>query len=300
MKRVFSSLLLVCAGLTALPAQAGLNVFACEPEWGALAKELAGDKITVDIATSALQNVHQIEAKPSLIAKVRRADLLVCSGAELEEAWLPQLIRQSGNAKVASGNGNFMAVRQVTTLDKPTQLDRAAGDIHPQGNPHVHLDPYRMLAIAKSLSARLVLIDAANAPFYQQRLADFSSRWSAATKQWEHRAAPLKGRKIIVHHKSWAYLNKWLGLVQVATLEPKPGVPPTSSYLAGLIETSKNDKPMAVVLAAYQDPKAANWLSERTGTPIVVLPFTVGGDAQSKDLFSMYDSTINKLLGAAK
>ncbi|MFZ9311517.1 MAG: metal ABC transporter substrate-binding protein [Arenimonas sp.] len=300
MKRLLNTLVLACAGLAATGVQAKLNVFACEPEWGALVKELAGDKVAVDVATTALQNVHQIEAKPSLIAKVRSADLLVCTGAELETAWLPQLIRQSGNSKIANGPGNFMAAAQVTTLDKPSQLDRAAGDIHPQGNPHVQTDPYRMLAIAKALSARLAQLDAANAPFYQQRLADFSARWSAATKQWETRAAPLKGRKIIVHHKSWTYLNKWLGLVQVATMEPKPGVPPTSSYLVSLVGIAKTEQPMAIVLAAYQNPKAASWLSERTGLPVVVLPFTVGGDAQSKDLFSMYDSTITKLLGAAK
>lgn len=300
MKRLLNSLVLACAGLAATGVQAKLNVFACEPEWGALVKELAGDKVAVDVATTALQNVHQIEAKPSLIAKVRSADLLVCTGAELETAWLPQLIRQSGNAAVANGPGNFMAAAQVTTLDKPSQLDRAAGDIHPQGNPHVQTDPYRMLTIAKALSARLAQLDAANAPFYQQRLADFSTRWSAAAKQWETRAAPLKGRKIIVHHKSWTYLNKWLGLVQVATMEPKPGVPPTSSYLVSLVGIAKTEQPMAIVLAAYQNPKAASWLSERTGLPVVVLPFTVGGDAQSKDLFSMYDSTITKLLGAAK
>lgn len=300
MKRLLNTLALACLGLAATGAQAKLNVFACEPEWGALVKELAGDKVALDVATTALQNVHQIEAKPSLIAKVRSADLVVCTGAELEAAWLPQLIRQSGNSRIANGPGNFMAAAQVTTLDKPSQLDRAAGDIHPQGNPHVQTDPYRMLTIAKALSARLAQLDAANAPLYQQRLADFSTRWSAATKQWETRAAPLKGRKIIVHHKSWTYLNKWLGLVQVATMEPKPGVPPTSSYLVSLVGIAKTEQPMAIVLAAYQNPKAASWLSERTGLPVVVLPFTVGGDAQSKDLFSMYDSTITKLLGAAK
>lgn len=300
MKRLLNTLALACLGLAATGAQAKLNVFACEPEWGALVKELAGDKVALDVATTALQNVHQIEAKPSLIAKVRSADLVVCTGAELEAAWLPQLIRQAGNSRIANGPGNFMAAAQVTTLDKPSQLDRAAGDIHPQGNPHVQTDPYRMLTIAKALSARLAQLDAANAPLYQQRLADFSTRWSAATKQWETRAAPLKGRKIIVHHKSWTYLNKWLGLVQVATMEPKPGVPPTSSYLVSLVGIAKTEQPMAIVLAAYQNPKAASWLSERTGLPVVVLPFTVGGDAQSKDLFSMYDSTITKLLGAAK
>jgi zinc/manganese transport system substrate-binding protein len=290
---------LLCA-LFALPASAKLQVFACEPEWGALLQELAADKIDVSVGTTALQDVHQIDAKPSLIAKVRKADLVVCTGADLEVGWLPQLIQQSGNQKVASGAGYFMAASQVTTLEKPTQLDRAAGDVHPQGNPHIQLDPYRVLSVATALSARLVAMDAANAAIYQQRLADFTTRWQAAIKRWEAKAAPLKGRKIVVHHISWVYLNTWLGLQQIGALEPKPGVPPTSAHLSSLISSTKSEGAYAIISAAYQDQKPARWLSERTGVPVVVLPYSVGGDAQSTDLFHFFDSTIDKLLGAAK
>jgi zinc/manganese transport system substrate-binding protein len=299
MKRLLFSALII-SGLAATPVQAKLKIFACEPEWGSLVQELAGDKVDVDVATSALQDVHQIEAKPSLIAKVRRADLTVCSGAELEVGWLPQLVRQSGNQKIAGGAGVFSAASQVKTLQKPSALDRAAGDVHPQGNPHVQMDPYRVLAIAKALDARLIQLDPPNAAVYQQRLADFSSRWNAAIKKWEAKAAPLKGRNIVVHHDSWIYMTQWLGMNQVGALEPKPGVPPTSAHLASLVATTKSSNTLAIVRAAYQDSKASAWLSERTGVPAVSLPFTVGGDAASKDLFGMFDSTIDKLLGAAK
>lgn len=288
------------AALTAAPAHADLKVFACEPEWGSLLHELGGDKITVDVGTSALQDVHQIEAKPSLIAKVRRADLIVCSGADLEIGWLPQLIRQSGNPKIASGAGSFMAASQVTTLEKPSQLDRAAGDVHPLGNPHIQMDPYRVLTVAKALDARLAQLDPANAALYQQRLADFSTRWSAAIKRWEVRAAPLKGRKIIVQHASWVYLTNWLGLQQIGALEPKPGVPPTSAHLASLVDLAKTSNTLAIVRAAYQDPKPGLWLADRTGVPAVTLPLTVGGDAKARDLFGLFDSTLDQLLGAAK
>jgi zinc/manganese transport system substrate-binding protein len=298
--RILLATIAIALGLAASPAHAKLRVFACEPEWGSLLQELAGDGIDVDIATSALQDVHQIEAKPSLIAKVRRADLAVCSGAELEAGWLPQLVRQSGNPKLAGGDGMFFAAAQVKTLQKPAKLDRAAGDVHPQGNPHVQLDPYRVLVVARALDARLAKLDPANAATYQQRLADFSARWSAATKRWEAKAAPLKGRNIVVHHDSWIYLTQWLGMKQVGALEPKPGVPPTSAHLAALVATAKQSQALAIVRAAYQDEKASEWLSGRTGVPAVALPFTVGGDAASKDLFGMYDSTIDKLLGAAK
>jgi len=281
-------------------AAAKLKVFACEPEWGALVQEVAGDKVDLSVGTSALQDVHQIDAKPSLIAKVRQADLLVCTGADLEVGWLPQLIRQAGNARVASGPGYFMADDQVATLDRPSKLDRAAGDIHPQGNPHIQLDPYRVLKVANALVMRLASLDAANAAEYKKRLGDFTTRWQAATKRWEAKAAPLKGKKIVVHHISWVYLEKWLGLQEIGALEPKPGVPPTSGHLSSLIATTKSAGTYAIISAAYQDPKPARWLSDRTGVPAVVLPFTVGGDAQSKDLFGLYDSTIDKLLGAAK
>jgi len=291
---------IICLLALAAPQAHALNVFACEPEWGSLLHELAGDAIQVDVGTSALQDVHVIEAKPSLIAKVRRADLIVCTGAELEVGWLPQLIRQSGNSKVASGPGYFLASDQITTLEKPTKLDRSEGDIHPGGNPHFQMDPYRILAIAKALDARLAELDPAKAATYKQRLDDFTTRWQAAIKGWEAKAAPLKGRKVVVHHWSWIYLLTWLNMEQIGALEPKPGVPPTSSHLAGLVDLTKASNALAIISAAYQDPKPGQWLSERTGVPAVILPFTVGGDDRSKDLFGLYDSTIDKLLAVAK
>lgn len=299
MKKISVPLLLI-ATLISSQAHAKLNAFACEPEWGSMLQELAGDKISIDVGTSALQDVHQIEAKPSLIAKVRRANIIVCTGADLEIGWLPMLIRQSGNSSIASGSGNFMAASQVTTLEKPTQLDRANGDVHPQGNPHIQMDPYRLLTVAKALTARLAMLDSVNAAVYQQNFSTFSTRWNAAIKRWEAKAAPLKGKKIIVQHNSWIYLDKWLGLQQIGALESKPGVPPSSAHLAGMVNLAKTEHPFAIIRAAYQDPKASNWLSERTGVPAIALPFTVGGDAQAKDLFGLYDSTIDKLLGVAK
>jgi zinc/manganese transport system substrate-binding protein len=277
-----------------------LNVFACEPEWGSLLHELAGDKIGVDVGTNALQDVHVIEAKPSLIAKVRRADLVVCTGAELEVGWLPQLIRQAGNPKVQSGPGWFMAADQITTLEKPTALDRSMGDIHPGGNPHFQMDPYRILAIAKALDARLAGLDPANAATYQQNLATFTTKWNDAIKRWEVKAAPLRGRRVVVHHLSWIYLDTWLGMEEIGALEPKPGVPPTSAHLASLVDATKSSHTLAILRAAYQDPKPGDWLSEHTGVPAVTLPFTVGGDAESKDLFGFFDSTIDKLVAVAK
>ena len=299
MRKLLTMLLLLGAAVST-SAQAKLRVFACEPEWASLLHELGGDAITVDVATTALQDVHVVEAKPSLIAKMRSADLLVCSGAQLEVGWLPQLLMQAGNPKVASGNGYFMASSQVVTLEKPASVDRAGGDIHPDGNPHIQLDPYRVLAVAKALDARLAELDTANAATYQQRLADFETRWNTAIKGWEAKAAPLKGKAVVVHHASWVYLLTWLGMHEIGQLEPKPGVPPTSAHLASLIDTTKSGGAIAILSAAYQDSKPGEWLSEHTGVPALVLPFTVGGDDQAKDLFGLYDSTLTKLLGVVK
>jgi len=300
MKSFLAVSALLLGAFVAHPAQAKLRVFTCEPEWGSLVHELAGDKVDVDVGTSALQDVHQIEAKPSLIAKVRAADLAVCTGAQLEVGWLPQLISQSGNTKLASGPASFMAAMQVKTLEKPTALDRAYGDVHPDGNPHVQLDPRRVLIIARRLDDRLAELDPANAATYKERGADFEKRWLAAMTKWQAEAAPLRGRKVVVHHISWIYLWDWLGIQQIGALEPKPGVPPTSGHLASLIGLTKSSNTLAIIRAAYQDPKPADWLADRTGVPAVTLPYTVGGDAQSKDLFGLFDSTISKLLGAAK
>lgn len=300
MNRIVFSLLVALAAMASMPAHAALRVFACEPEWGAMLHELAGDAVHVDVGTNALQDPHVVEARPSLIAKVRRADLVVCTGAGLEVGWLPQLLRQAGNNRITSGAGYFMADAQIVTLNKPSQLDRANGDIHPDGNPHIQMDPYRMLAVAKALDARLVQLDPSNAATYQQRLADFTTRWMAAIARWEAKAAPLKGRNLVVHHDAWVYMEKWLGLKQVGTLEPKPGVPPTSSHLASLVAITKSSNTLAIISAAYQDPKAGDWLSERTGVPAVVLPFTVGGDDKATDLFTFYDDTIDRLLAVAK
>ncbi len=298
---IASALLLAVAFAAAsAPAHAKLKVFACEPEWGSLVAELAGDKVDLDVATTALQDVHVIEAKPSLIAKVRSADLAVCTGAGLEVGWLPQLVRQSGNTRIASGPGSFMAAAQVKTLEKPTALDRANGDVHPDGNPHVQMDPRRVLIVARRLGERLAELDPANAATYKARGADFEQRWLAAMAKWKNEAAPLRGRNVVVHHISWVYLLDWLGMKQIGALEPKPGVPPTAAHMSQLVATTKSSDTLAIIRAAYQDPKPADWLSQRTGVPAVTLPFSVGGDAQSKDLFGLFDSTLAKLLAVAK
>jgi zinc/manganese transport system substrate-binding protein len=292
--------MLSVAGAT-LPANAALKVLATTPDWGALTQELGGERVNVYVATTALQDVHRVEAKPSLVARARSADLVVATGAELEIGWLPVLIQESGNSSIQPGAvGYFEAVSALHLLEVPNKLDRAMGDIHPLGNPHVQLDPHNIAAVAHALSARLTQLEPGQAAFYAAKAKDFDARWAEAIKRWETQAAPLKGAQVVIMHRDQAYLCHWLGLTEVASIEPKPGVPPTAAYLGQLVGKLTNAPPKLILLNAYNDPKAASWLSERVHAPAVVLPFSVGGSAAAKDLFGLFDDTLNKLLAANK
>lgn len=284
----------------ALPAHA-IKVFACEPEWAALTKELAGDQASIYTATNALQDPHQVQAKPSLISAVRNADLLVCTGAELEVGWLPVLLRQSGNPNVQTGQpGQFNAADYVHKLEVPTRLDRADGDVHASGNPHIQTDPRNISSVAQALAKRLAEVDAAHAAVYQARLGDFNTRWGQAMTRWTQAAAPLKGIPIVVQHKGFPYLEAWLGLNEVVALEPKPGVEPSSAYLSTVLTQLQKQPAKVIIRAAYNDGRGAQWLSERSHIPVAVLPFTVGGSDKAKDLFGLFDDTVDQLLKAAK
>lgn len=285
----------------AVGSHAALNVFACEPEWAALTKQLAGDEASIYTATSALQDPHQIQARPSLIAKARNAQLLVCTGAELEVGWMPMVLRESGNNAIQPGSiGHFEAAQYVAMLEVPARLDRAQGDVHASGNPHIQTDARNFLPIAQALSKRLIQLDPANDALYRQRLAAFSQQWRRALTKWEAQAAPLKGIPIIVQHRGFPYLNNWLGLKQVAELEPKPGMEPSAAYLGKVLDELRQYPARMVLRAAYQDGRPSEWIVERAHIPAVVLPYTVGGTPQATDLFALFDDTIQRLLEGLK
>jgi zinc/manganese transport system substrate-binding protein len=290
------------AGLAfATPASANLSIFACEPEWGALSSELGGDKVSVYNATTGAQDPHQIQARPSLIAKARTADITVCDGAELEIGWLPMILQQAGNAKIAVGQpGAFDATSYVRLLEQPSRLDRAEGDIHAAGNPHIQTDPRMILPVAKALATRFAQVDSANAAYYAAREADFEKRWTAAIAKWTAQAAPLKGVNIAVQHHAWIYMENWLGLHEVVPLEPKPGVPPSSGYLAEVLQKLQATPAKFTIRAAYEDDRPSAFISEHANIPAVTLPFTVGGTDGAKDLFSLYEDTITRLLAGLK
>jgi zinc/manganese transport system substrate-binding protein len=297
MKNLLGILFLLLSG----GAHAALNVFACEPEWAALVQQLAGDKASVYTATTAAQDPHQIQARPSLIAKARNAQLLICTGAELETGWLPVVLRESANRTIQPGSGGYFEAAQfVQMLEVRARLDRAEGDVHAMGNPHVHADARNFLPIADALGKRLMQLDPPNAAFYQQRLVAFVQQWRAAIIKWEKQALPLQGIPVIVQHRGFPYLNNWLGLKQVAELEPKPGMEPSAAHLGQVLGELKQHPAKMVLRAAYQDGKPSEWVAEHAHLPVVALPYTVGGTPQASDLFALFDDTIQRLLAALK
>lgn len=286
-------------GLTAGLAAADVNVFATVPEWAALAREIGGDKLQVYSATTAFQDPHRIEAKPSLLAKARQAQLVIAVGADLEIGWLPLVLRDSGNSAIQPGRpGYFEASGYVQRRDVPATLDRAQGDVHAAGNPHVHLDPHNVLKVGEALSTRLADIDPANAPAYRAGYAAFATRWQSAIARWEKQAAPLRGVPVLVHHASFVYLAHWLGLQEVGTLEPKPGVEPGSAQLTALLVRQQTRPARMVLRTAYQQDGPSLWIAGKTGIPAVMLPYTVGGTAEASDLFRLFDDSLLRMLKA--
>ena len=278
-----------------VPASA-LNVFSCEPEWAALVEELAGDNARITQATTAFQDPHMLQAKPSLIAGARSADLLICTGADLEIGWLPLLLRRAGNPHIQPGSpGHFLAADYVRRIEIPADIDRSQGDVHPQGNPHIHLHPRNIERVAEALADRLAELDAANASTYRANADDFLRRWNDARERWEQRAQALAGMRLVSHHRSFSYLADWLDLDIVATLEPKPGIPASGAQLSRLLEQLTPAPPAGIIRAPFENEKPAHWLSDRLKIPMIEMAYTVGGDPAAADLFGLYEHTIASL-----
>ncbi len=297
--RGLSLAMLACALLVGAPVQAQLNVFATVPEWGALAEELGGDKIKVYVATNALQDPHRVQARPSLLARARSAQLLLATGADLEIGWLPILQRDAGNPRILPGTpGMFEASQYVQLLGIPTSVDRSMGDVHAAGNPHIQTDPRNFLPIAQALTERLILLDSVNSSFYQDRLRSFLFKWQANIDRWATIALPLRGEKIWVQHDGFLYLNEWLGLVQVGALESSPGVDPSGAHLGAVLQRQSQLKGRMIITSAYAGDAASKWFSERATIPLVVLPFTVGGNKEASTLEAFFEDTVARLVKA--
>jgi zinc/manganese transport system substrate-binding protein len=283
---------------------AAFTVFACEPEWAALTRVLM-PAARVHVATHVGQDPHHIEARPALIAQLRSADLAVCTGASLESGWLPTLQERAGNARARDV---FFASDHVVLIDpQPGAIGTPwAGDVHAEGNPHLHVDPRNLLVVARELSERLGNEAPAERAAIEQRRMGFETRWRLQVTEWEARAAPLRGQQLAAQHTGFGYLWHWLGMKQVADLEPKPGMSPTPGHLKRLLEGLRAKPPLAVVISAYQDPRPGRWLTAQLaadGTavvPLLVLPATVPAGAGEKELVQWMDGLLRELLQAAR
>lgn len=299
-KHGLTPVFLIFASL-ALMADAGAKarVFACEPEWAALAKAVGGGEIEAQSAVTPEQDPHQIQARPSLVASLRRADMLICTGAGLEVGWLPALLKSAKNPKVIPGMpGYFLASSYVRLKEVPRSLDRALGDVHPEGNPHIHTDPANLEAVAKALSESLGEIDPARQGYYARRFEAFRTRLSQEASRLKEKAQPLAGQPVLEAHKLFVYLISWLEMKEVGVLEPKPGVPPTVKDLQSLAETARAYPQALLLLAPYNDPKPAIWLAQHSPVKLVHLPLSP--EPTEEGLFSWLETMVNKLLEAKK
>jgi zinc/manganese transport system substrate-binding protein len=277
-------------------------VIATTPDLAALVTEIGGDKVSVEALARGYQDPHFVEAKPSFVAKLYSADLLVVVGRDLESAWLPALITQSRNAKLQPGGaGYFDASQTVRILDMPTgEITRAMGDVHPMGNPHYWLDPANGRRIAKALEARLAQMSAGDAGYFAQRYADFDRRLAEAEKRWKAALAPYNGTKVITYHRSWSNFAEAFGLNVVGYVEPKPGIPPSPAHTLTLINEMKSRGIKIILVEPYFDLKTPNAIARDTGAKVLVLPPSVGGVKEATDYIRLFDTNVNLLVAALK
>lgn len=281
--------------LAALPAQAQLRVFACEPEWAALVRDLVPDA-QVATATSYLQDPHYIEARPSLIAAMRRADIAVCTGASLEAGWLPTLLQRASNPDIQSGRPGLFFASDHAQLHAPhDHVDRSMGDVHPEGNPHVHLAPDQVPEVARALAERLGALEPEAAAAIQGWYIRWRSSWNRLRTEWRDRAEVIEGHSVVVQHSSFNYLLRWLGVEATADLEPKPGLPPSASHLSRLLAEPGLGDASAILIASHQDPQPAEWLAEQTGLPVIVVPGTVTDQAPTETLGGLISQIIGQI-----
>lgn len=288
--------------IVAADARAAVKVVTTTEDLAAIAREIGGDRITVESIAKGYENPHYVEAKPSFILKLHSADLLIVVGRELESAWLPKLVEQSRNGKIRPGGAGYLdASLTAKILDIPTgAITRAMGDVHPLGNPHYWLDPENGRRIAKAIQAKLSESSGADAAYFAQRYADFDRRLGEAEQRWKSMVAPYKGVKVVTYHRSWPNFAAAFGLDVIGYVEPKPGIPPSPGHVLALQQEMKRQNVKLVIVEPYFDLKTPNAIGRDTGAKVLVLPPSVGGVKEVKDYFQLFDYALNLLSSAMK
>jgi zinc/manganese transport system substrate-binding protein len=299
--RLFVSALFLAAAGAPLYA-AGPKVVTTTEDLAALAREVGGDRITVESLARGYQDPHWVEAKPSFILKLNSANLLVAVGRELEIGWLPALITQSRNSKIQPGGPGYLdASANVKILEIPTgPINRGMGDVHPSGNPHYWLDPDNGRRIAQAIKDKLSELSPGDRPYFDQRYADFDKRLAEAQKRWDAAMAPFKGTKIVTYHRSWPNFADRFGLNVVGYVEPKPGIPPSTSHTVSLIAEMKRQQIKVILVEPYFDKKTPNAIARDTGAIVLDMPPSVGGVAGASDYIKLFDYDINLLVTTLK
>jgi zinc/manganese transport system substrate-binding protein len=273
---------------------AKLKVVATYPWIGELVREIGKDRVSLYVIAKGTEDPHFVVPKPSHIAKMRDADLLIVQGASLEVGFLPPLLQQSNNPKIQPGRQGYLDLSQfVELIEKPANISRAMGDVHPEGNPHYQLDPHNIPPLARAISERLCQLDNPNCAYYRGNLEDFLKRWNAKLTEWDKEFAKLKGIKVIQYHKLYDYLLQKYGMVLVGTLEPLPGIPPTGKHIEGLISQAQGVK--FILQDVYHEKRTAQFVAQRLNAKVVILPHEVGAVPEAKDLFSMFDEILRRL-----
>ena len=302
----FMTLITLAAVLMSLAvpaaAQSKLNVIATTEDLAAIAREVGGDRISIEALARGYQDPHFVEAKPSFILKLQKADVLIAVGRELEIGWLPPLVQQSRNSKIQPGADGYLdASLNAQILEIPTgQITRAMGDVHPQGNPHYWLDPENGKLVAKSIADKFSQLRPNDRAAFQQRLADFTTRLDAAEKRWLGEMAPYKGTKVVTYHRSFPNFAERFGLSIIGYVEPRPGIPPTPQHTLDLINEMKRQNVKLVLVEPYFDLKTPNAIGRETGAEVLVLPPSVGGVKDTTDYFKLFDYDIKLVVDAIK
>jgi zinc/manganese transport system substrate-binding protein len=300
--KAIGGVVMLLAACSAAFAQTRLNVVATTEDLASIAREVGGDRIAVEALARGYQDPHYVEAKPSFILRLQKADVLLLVGRDLERGWLPPLVQQSRNARIQPGGPGYLdASLKAQILEIPTgEITRAMGDVHPLGNPHYWLDPENGKRIAQSIADKFSELRPADRAVFEQRLADFVARLDAAGRRWAAAMAPYKGTKVVTYHRSFPNFASRFGLQIVGYVEPRPGIPPTPQHTLDLINAMKRQNVRLVLVEPYFDLKTPNSIGQQAGAQVLVMPPSVGGAKEATDYFKLFDHNINLLVDALK
>ncbi len=293
MKKIF---LLITGIFISVNAYAKINIVTSYPFIEDIVRNIAQDKVRVKALAPGNWDPHFILPKPSFIAKVRQADLLIINGAELEIGWIPPLIRDSNNSKIQPGSAGFLDLSEyVNLIEKPENISRAHGDVHPSGNPHYILDPYNVVKLARVITKKLSALDSGNRGYYESNLKKFLSRWDVKLKEWERAMESLRGVKVVQYHELFNYFIKRYKLISVIELESLPGIPPSSKHLLEVIKTAKRENIGFIINDVFHSQKPAKLVSGKTGVKVIILPHDISALNEVKTVFDLFDTIVRRL-----